>query len=300
MRLESNAAQHLDMQGDARRAFVEQFARRITPEHRPAGRVRTLLAATWMLVLVCGGAAAGLATLFAVTPSLRQLVVDTALALGAGTPVENAEVTGLRCQRQSYGGRLRMVETACTLTLMQDGTRLRLELHGTGEITRDDIRGLRRLGSTLGAVWSPEVMLGRWLNVVPMLFVLALTAAIAILAARSLPRQHRHLRILREGALHEIDLLRHRAADRLWVDLAFNHQGARRRLTRGVDGTTLVLDGMVTRGLALLVECRGLRPARRGRSPAGEGMRNGGVAPSTRGRGGHARRPPGPHRPTPA
>ena len=200
MRLESNAAQHLDMQGDARRAFVEQFARRITPEHRPAGRVRTLLAATWMLVLVCGGAAAGLATLFAVTPSLRQLVVDTALALGAGTPVENAEVTGLRCQRQSYGGRLRMVETACTLTLMQDGTRLRLELHGTGEITRDDIRGLRRLGSTLGAVWSPEGMLGRWLNVVPMLFVLALTAAIAILAARSLPRQHRHLRILREGA----------------------------------------------------------------------------------------------------
>lgn len=267
MDLESNAAQHPDMQRDARRALVQQLARRITPERRPSGRVRALLAATWILALVCGGTAASLVTLFVVTPSFRQLVVDTALALGAGTSIENAQVTGLRCERPSYGGRLRMVETACTLTVMQDGARLRLELHGAGEIARDDIRGLRSLGGTPGAVWSSGVMFGRWLNVVPFLFVLALTAAISGHAARGLPRQHRHLRILRDGVLHEIDLLRHRVADRLRVDLAFDHQGERRRLTRGVDGTTLVLDGMVTRGLALVTPGGDAEPLLAGAAP---------------------------------
>ncbi|WP_439577743.1 hypothetical protein [Elioraea sp.] len=260
-------------QWSAEGAFVTQLARRATPERRPTGKARLFIAITWMLALVCGGAAAAMVVIWMLAPPLRLLVLDTGLALGLGTRVEDVQVVGLGCGRQAVGGgRFRTVQTVCDVTVLRDGARLRLEVHGAGAITRDQIRGFRTLGGALGAVWSPGVLFGRWLNTAPILIGLALTGGIAVAAVSSLPRQHRHLRVLRDGVPRAVDLLRHRLIGppgraRLWGDIAFDLHGGRCRLACAVDGTPLMLDGLVTRGIALVTPGGAAEPLLVGGAP---------------------------------
>lgn len=172
----------------------------------------------------------------------RNLVLDTALALGLGEPLPQTRVTIGGCDAAGAD------RWTCTATVIGPGRRTTVLTIET--TTRFDLRPLGA-GTVLGATaiyWPPGTLLPRWRNfALPTAIALGLMILAGLVLARTAPDR----RLLRagQGQIRVVDLLTWKG--RCWFAFP-DHRGRTRFQRADARIVPLVLDGLRTQGAALV------------------------------------------------
>jgi len=195
--------------------------------------------AGWFLILLCGPLLVGLAVLvFGYTDLGRGLVLDTASSLRLGTALD-ARIDVRGCCH-------------VTVTWFESGNRvsqqtIAVELSDADDLGR--VQRARRIFGTIGLSWPVGVMLSRWLVIAPVFVALGFLGAMVWLACRLLRNDRGLARAAREGSMVPVDLLFEQGT---WRFAYRDRRGRQRFAKAAFTGQELRLDGIVTRGVALM------------------------------------------------
>lgn len=204
IRLQPHACMVATMPDDARwtmMGFADQLGRRLAPAHRRLPRRAWLwFTLGWTFWLFLVSLAVLSVSLVFVSPSGRQLLRDTAASAGFGTPAPEARLTAIRCDRVERRGRWAISGQRCDVTLSDRGVRRMLDFRVNGALVPDELRGVVRIGDSLGLRWSAGVTLERWIQVAPVALGLALLLPLAWYLGAELLGCHRRLAAIRSGA----------------------------------------------------------------------------------------------------
>lgn len=195
--------------------------------------------AGWFLILICGPAILALAVLvFGYTDLGRGLVLDTASSLRLGTALDARIDVGGCCQ--------------VTVTWFEPGNRvlqktILVDLSDADDLGR--VQRARRIFGGIGLSWPMGVMLSRWLDISPLFLGFAFLGFMVWLPVRMLRADRGLARAAREGNVVPVDLLFEQGT---WRFAYRDRRGKQRFAKAAFTGQELRLDGIVTRGVALL------------------------------------------------
>lgn len=219
------------------------------PPHRIATISRMRRAAGYVAIalLVVIGAALPVAY-FGFTAIGRGLLVDTALAFGAGAPLPEARITAGPCRdNAARAGSKLPGQWECPFAIELPGRRTERVV---ATISRYELvpRGAGEVLGAVGVYWSPGIMLARWWNDSLLLFMGGGLIAIGITVLRW-SRVDRALVAARDADVRTVDLL-------TWQNrpvFAFiDDEGVRRFDQAPAALFPLILDGVRTTAVALV------------------------------------------------
>ena len=220
------------------------------PPHRflPArSRARLVLGYSAVALLIAIGLALPIAY-FGTMPIGQGLLVDTALAVGVGTPLPAARIEPGACRNNAARAGSKVPgQWECPFTI--DLGHRRAE-RVVATISRYELvpRGAGQVLGAVGVYWSPGILLARWWNDSLSLLMAGGLIAIALLTLRS-SRPRQDLALARDARVRTVDLL-------TWQDrpaFAFiDDEGLRRFGQASSPLFPLILDGVRTTGVALV------------------------------------------------
>lgn len=238
--------------------YADQLARRVTPgARRRPRRARLVLGLLWLLCVTCLGASLAMVGLVSASRAGQQILLDTLATIGLGTPAEGASVAAVRCSYHRRTGRYALSEHQCDVTVIDRGVRHRMDVRSTGALTPAEARRVVRIGAAPAVAWPAGVMASRWVQMSPLSLGLALLLPLAWYSGREIARTHRIMAAIRSGEPREAVLLRRHASRKrsdagVWWEFAYDHDGARRFGRTLLQADPMILDGVATRGIALV------------------------------------------------
>ena len=237
-------------------AFLAALRRRLSPAHRVVPTSLGLLAgAAWMLAVTCSGTTLVIIGVLAFADAPRQLALDTLASLGLGTPREGAQLTGISCSYHRGTGRLELNEHRCSVVVQDGRARLRIDLRAGEAPTRADAGDVVTILGAPAIPWRAGVMWSRWAQMLPLAIPFLLLVPLAAAGTQAGVRLSRRLRVIGAGEPVAADLLRRRAGKDQRIarwDIAFDHAGRRRYARVETPAMPVLLDGVATRGVALV------------------------------------------------
>jgi len=198
---------------------------------------------------------AGIVGFVANERTTRQTAADAAAAFGFGAPIANARVEDVSCSpRYRSSTSAAILFHRCDVRIAGPAGRLadmQIDLHRP--VTIAEAGAVHRVGMQWAVVWPRPLALRRAAPVVPLLALVAGVGAFGVWAVLRALTNWQAIRAARHGQIVEVDLLRRRRKrGRFRWDFGFDHQGARRFGSSPVSADPIILDGVVTRGAALV------------------------------------------------
>jgi hypothetical protein len=179
----------------------------------------------------------------------RALLVDSALAVGLGTPLPDAQVTVGACDYDATRAGSRLPgHWSCPTIVVAAGERMELSIEMISGAEDLRPRGAGRVFGETGVYWPLGTLAARWWNVSVLVLIGGGLIGIATMAFYWSSRV-RSLSRARHGSVRTVELLTWKG--RPWF--AFLDDRGTRRFQRTASETVpLILDGVRTTGVALI------------------------------------------------
>jgi hypothetical protein len=203
--------------------------------------------AGWVLVVMAGGILLGLTVgFFSVHDGARNLLIDTAASLGLGAKEADSRVEAERCNHRGGGYQCRLIIHRRAPSGAMERIAIDAEFHNAADVAR--LTEVRRVFGVVALRWPAGILLRQWLELWVLLIPLAFAGFIYWIAHALLREDYLKHRAGRDGLIVSADLLFH---DQVWR-FAYRDRRGRQRFGKGDGGTELRLDGVVTKGAALV------------------------------------------------